>query len=150
MDYINIENENQNSSLIILLVVFHSACPYENYCLEQSSKHYLFICLFIYLFFFFFYLVCNYLVCNLFLAQIANNFHSSFPSLGLPSVSSSASTFPANGSINNETNSTSQRSSQQRDCECERDSDVMSVCAGTVLYTCTCNNFIKNWCCCVY
>ena len=33
MDYINIESENQKSGLIILLVLFHSACPYKNYCL---------------------------------------------------------------------------------------------------------------------
>ena len=31
--YIKFETENQKSSLIILLVLFHSICPYINYCL---------------------------------------------------------------------------------------------------------------------
>ena len=61
MDYINIESENQKSGLIILLVLFHSAYPYKNYCLKCFTE---LQTLFIYLFkfFFFFYLVCNYLV----------------------------------------------------------------------------------------
>ena len=57
LDYINIESENQKSGLIILLVLFHSACPYKNYCLKCFTE---LQTLFIYLFkFFFFYLVCN-------------------------------------------------------------------------------------------
>ena len=62
VDYINIESENQKSGLIILLVLFHSACPYKNYCLKCFTElQTLFIYLFIYLFkfFFFFYLVSN-------------------------------------------------------------------------------------------
>ena len=59
MDYINIESENQKSGLIILLVLFHSACPYKNYCLKCFTE---LQTLFIYLFkfFLFFYLVCNF------------------------------------------------------------------------------------------
>ena len=65
VEYINIESENQKSGLIILLVLFHSACPYKNYCLKCFTElQTLFIYLFIYLFkfFFFFYLVSNYSV----------------------------------------------------------------------------------------
>ena len=59
VDYINIESENQKSGLIILLVLFHSAYPYKNYCLKCFTE---LQTLFIYLFnfFFFFYLVCNF------------------------------------------------------------------------------------------
>ena len=58
MDYIKIESENQKSGLIILLVLFHSACPYKNYCLKCFTElQTLFIYLFIYLSLFFFYLV---------------------------------------------------------------------------------------------
>ena len=57
MDYINIESENQKSGLIILLVLFHSTCPYKNYCLKCFTE---LQTLFIYLFkFFFFYLVVS-------------------------------------------------------------------------------------------
>ena len=61
MDYINIESENQKSGLIILLVLFHSAYPYKNYCLKCFTElQTLFIYLFIYLFkFFFFFLLSN-------------------------------------------------------------------------------------------
>ena len=56
VDYINIESENQKSGLIILLVLFHSACPYKNYCLKCFTElQTLFIYLFIYLFKFFFF-----------------------------------------------------------------------------------------------
>ena len=51
MDYINIESENQKSGLIILLVMFHSACPYKKYCLKCFTE---LQTLFIYLSFFFF------------------------------------------------------------------------------------------------
>ena len=34
LDYIDNESENQKFGLIILLVLFHSACPYKNYCLK--------------------------------------------------------------------------------------------------------------------
>ena len=47
VDYIKIESENQKSSLIILLVLFHSACPYKKLLpevLHRAPKH-----LFIYL-----------------------------------------------------------------------------------------------------
>ena len=55
MDYINIESENQKSGLIILLVLFHSACPYKNYCLKCFTElQTLFTYLFIYLLLFFF------------------------------------------------------------------------------------------------
>ena len=42
MDYINIESENQKSRLIILLVLFHSACPYVKLLSEVLHRHYLF------------------------------------------------------------------------------------------------------------
>ena len=38
VDYINIESENQKSGLVILLVLFHSACPYKNYCLKCFTE----------------------------------------------------------------------------------------------------------------
>ena len=38
VDYIKNESENQKSSLIILLVLFHSACPYKNYCLKCFTE----------------------------------------------------------------------------------------------------------------
>ena len=50
VDYINIEGENQKSGLIILLVLFHSACPYKIYCLKCFTE---LQTLFIYLFKFF-------------------------------------------------------------------------------------------------
>ena len=50
MDYIKIESENQKSGLIILLVLFHSACPYKNYCLKCFTElQTLFKCFFFYL-----------------------------------------------------------------------------------------------------
>ena len=36
--YIKIESENQKSCMIILLVLFHSACPYKNYCLKYFTE----------------------------------------------------------------------------------------------------------------
>ena len=54
VDYIKIDSENQKSGPIILLVLFHSACPYKNYCLKCFTE---LQTLFIYLSFFFFYLV---------------------------------------------------------------------------------------------
>ena len=48
----------QKSGLIIFLVLFHSTCPYKNYCLKCFTE---LQTLFIYLFNFFFYLVCNYI-----------------------------------------------------------------------------------------
>ena len=41
VDYIKIESEKKKSGLIILPVLFNSACPYKNYCLSasQSYKH---------------------------------------------------------------------------------------------------------------
>ena len=56
VDYIKIESENQKSSLIILLVLFHSACPYKNYCLKCFAE---LQTLFIYFFKFFFFLLSN-------------------------------------------------------------------------------------------
>ena len=47
VDYINIESENQKSSL---LVFFHSACPYKNYCLKYFTKLQTLFINFIYLF----------------------------------------------------------------------------------------------------
>ena len=38
VDYIKIESENQKSGLIILLVLFHSACPYKNYYLKYFTE----------------------------------------------------------------------------------------------------------------
>ena len=38
VDFIDIESENQKSGLIILLVLFHSACPYKNYCLKCFTE----------------------------------------------------------------------------------------------------------------
>ena len=49
-DYIKTESENQKSGLINLLVLFHSACPYKNYCLKCFTE---LQTLFIYLSFFF-------------------------------------------------------------------------------------------------
>ena len=58
MDYIKIESENQKFGLIILLVLFHSACPYKNYCPKCFTE---LQTLFIYLFkFFFFFLLSNF------------------------------------------------------------------------------------------
>ena len=50
VDYIKIESENQNSGLIIPLVLFHSACPYKNYYLKCFTE---LQTLFIYLYLFF-------------------------------------------------------------------------------------------------
>ena len=62
MDYIKIESENQKSGLIILLVLFHSACPYKKYYLKCFTElQTLFIYLFINLFFSI-YLVCNFVL----------------------------------------------------------------------------------------
>ena len=52
VDYIKIESKNQKSGLIILLVLFHSACPYKHYCLKYFTE---LQTLFIYLSFFFFF-----------------------------------------------------------------------------------------------
>ena len=52
VDYISIESENQKSSPIILLVLFHSTCPYKNYCLKCFTE---LQTLSIYLSFFFFF-----------------------------------------------------------------------------------------------
>ena len=52
---IKLESENQKSGLIIL-VLFHSACPYKNYCLKCFTELQT-LCKF-------FFLLSNYLVCN--------------------------------------------------------------------------------------
>ena len=65
VDYIKIESKNQKSGLIILLVLFHSACPYKNYCLKCFTE---LQTLFIYLRFFFLlsiYLVISYIYAKL-------------------------------------------------------------------------------------
>ena len=57
VDYIKIESENQKSGLIILLVLFHSVCPYKYYCLKCFTE---LQTLFIYLFKLVFFLLSNF------------------------------------------------------------------------------------------
>ena len=88
MDYIKIESENQKSGLIILLL-FHSACQYKNYCLKCFTELQTSFC------FFFFYLVISVSIASFFSSiKLCTDLNNHYSILGIYPTSCEQREYP--------------------------------------------------------